>query len=396
MPTIYEAQFRHARRFLDALGQISQDYRNRTIDPATPIKMLELKWGQIVKAFEWAYEARGQIEEAQDICLLFPIVGKDILYIWLNPAEFIRWLEISIDAIRDKKNYNNTICVSDRLGDIFSRFVRYPKESEMDLLLCIGISYKYLGKYDTALEYYENAYFIANKLGSTINKARILNSQALVYKQLGEYKKAKYYIEKAWKMAQKPGLEQLQALVAMDYGIIQFRLGNYEKALELYDLAEELSLRIGDASVLSKVRLNKAKVHEGMGRMDTAFKEYNDSLQTSIKRRDPHGEALAYQNIGIHYYVRELYQQSIEYQEKAVRIAHELGDSLTEGQAYLNICQSWGMLGDKIKAINSGQKAYLCLRSDKSKQSFDALETLNEWISEELSIDEQNNFWNGL
>jgi tetratricopeptide (TPR) repeat protein len=398
MPTYFEAHYQHARRFLEVLRQLSQEYKRSNDDSSQILQTLEQKWGQIVKAFNWSVEASEQEQEAKDICLLFPYVGITILDVWLVPIDFIHWLEKSLKAVQDIKKERKPFEVSNKLGDQFQEYSGKTLGIELDLLLSIGVSYKRMGNYQTALDCYQEAHDVALDLGNTQAKVRILNNQAIVYKQLGDYKKAKYYIEKAWKMVQKPGLDMLmiQGTIAMDFGIVHFHLGNYRKALEFYDIAEKNFLQTGNNQNLNLLKVNKGRVLEQLGETDAAIGENQNALEISVKHGNRRGEAIASLNLGINYYKKRQYQPSIDCQEKTIGIAKELGDNLIEGQGYLNLCQSWRELGDTKRAAEYGQKAYVSLFKDTSQTSVDAREILSELVSDMFSPLEQINFWENL
>ena len=82
--------------------------------------------------------------------------------------------------------------------------------------------------------------------------------------------------------------------------------------------------------------------------------EYHEKVLKIAKEiGDRAGEGRAFGNLGIAYKSLGDYQKAIKYHEKDLKIAKEIGDRAGEGRAYGNIGNPYFSLGDFRKAIKS-------------------------------------------
>ncbi|XP_044172276.1 G-protein-signaling modulator 2-like, partial [Acropora millepora] len=72
------------------------------------------------------------------------------------------------------------------------------------------------------------------------------------------------------------------------------------------------------------------------------------------------GEGTAYGNLGCAYQSLSDYRKAIEYHEKHLEIAKEIGDRAGEGRAYGNLGTAYQSLGDYRKAIEYHEKRLGC------------------------------------
>ena len=80
--------------------------------------------------------------------------------------------------------------------------------------------------------------------------------------------------------------------------------------------------------------------------------EYQEKhLKIAIEIGDRVGEGRAYGNLGVAAIPLYNYQKSIEYHEKRLKIAIEIGDRGGEGRAYGNLGCAYSSLGDYQKSI---------------------------------------------
>ncbi|XP_067046747.1 tetratricopeptide repeat protein 28-like [Acropora muricata] len=95
---------------------------------------------------------------------------------------------------------------------------------------------------------------------------------------------------------------------------------------------------------------------DGHDRVYKAIEYHEKDLKIAKEIGDRAGEGRAYGNLGIVYKSLGDYQKAIEYHEKDLKIAKEIGDRAGEGRAYGNLGIVYKSLGDYQKAIEYHEK----------------------------------------
>ncbi|XP_074627789.1 uncharacterized protein LOC141885815 [Acropora palmata] len=95
---------------------------------------------------------------------------------------------------------------------------------------------------------------------------------------------------------------------------------------------------------------------DGHERVYKAIQYHEKRLKIAKEIGDRAGEGGAYGNLGIAYQSLGDYQKAIEYHEKHLKIAKEIGDRAGEGGAYGNLGIAYQSLGDYQKAIEYHEK----------------------------------------
>ena len=95
---------------------------------------------------------------------------------------------------------------------------------------------------------------------------------------------------------------------------------------------------------------------DGHERVYKAIQYHEKRLKIAKEIGDRAEEGRAYGNLGISYRSLGDYQKAIEYHEKHLKIAKEIGDRAGEGRAYGNLCNAYQSLGDYQKAIEYHEK----------------------------------------
>ncbi|XP_074611125.1 uncharacterized protein LOC141865723 [Acropora palmata] len=95
---------------------------------------------------------------------------------------------------------------------------------------------------------------------------------------------------------------------------------------------------------------------DGHERVYKAIQYHEKHLKIAKEIGDRAGEGRAYGNLGNAYQSLGDYQKAIEYHEKDLKIAKEIGDRAGEGGAYGNLGNAYQSLGDYQKAIEYHEK----------------------------------------
>ena len=88
-----------------------------------------------------------------------------------------------------------------------------------------------------------------------------------------------------------------------------------------------------------------------LGDFQRAIEYYEKYLSIAKDVGDSAGEGKAYRGLGNAYYSLGDVQRAIEYHEKALSIAKDVGDRAGEGRAYCNLGNAHHSLGDFQRVI---------------------------------------------
>jgi tetratricopeptide (TPR) repeat protein len=230
----------------------------------------------------------------------------------------------------------------------------------------IGWSYKDLGDYNKALEYYGKALEIKeSKLGKDHpSTATTYNNIAGVYRAKGYYDKALEYYEKDREISEsKLGKDHPSTATTYNNiaGVYE-DMGDYDKALEYYEMDREISeSKLGKDHLDTATTYNNiAGVYDNMGDYDKALEYYEKALEIRESKlgKDHPSTATTYNNIAGVYDDMDDYDKALEYYEKALEIREsKLGkDHPFTAMTYNNIALVYKAKGDYDKALEYYEK----------------------------------------
>ena len=239
---------------------------------------------------------------------------------WINDAAEYIYLRIG-DYNRALEYYNNALKIREKvLG------TEHP--STATSYNNIGLCYDNLGDYDKALEYYNKALKISEKVLGTEHPftATSYNNIGACYDNLGDYDKALEYYNKALKIRKKVlGTEHPStALSYNNIGACYNSLGDYDKALVYHNKALEIREKVlGAEHPFTATSYNNiGGCYNSLGDYDKALVYLNKALKISEKVLGTEHPSIAfsYNNIGGSYYRLGDYDKALEYLNKALKI----------------------------------------------------------------------------
>ena len=231
----------------------------------------------------------------------------------------------------------------------------------------MALVYDAQGNYEKALEYNKKALAIKEKVLGEAHPsiATTYNNMALVYKTQGNYERALEYYEKDLAISEKV-LGKAHPDTAATYNNmagIYYVQGNYEKALEYNKKALAISEK-----VLGKAHPDTAATYNNMALVYDAQGNYGKALEYNKKalaiREKVLGEAhpdtaTTYNNMALVYYAQGNYGKALEYNEKACAIREKvLGEAHPDTAAtYNNMAEVHRTQGNYERALEYNEKA---------------------------------------
>jgi hypothetical protein len=156
----------------------------------------------------------------------------------------------------------------------------------------------------------------------------------------GRYAEALEAYQKALAIHERIGDQQGIAISYNNIGNIHAAQGRYAEALEAYQKALTIRERIGDQQGIAICYNNIGNIHYAQGRYAEALEAYQKALAIHERINDQEGLALSYDNIGTLYQAQGLYAIARSYFQKALPIAQSLGLQDLLDDIYLHLAQT--------------------------------------------------------
>lgn len=254
--------------------------------------------------------------------------------------------EIDVHLIPSIKNYNNLLHYLIHKGIIYN---------------CIGVSNDILGNTNHALDYNQKALLIweafekntFTKNNSVVlkNKCKTLGNIGIIYDTKGEYDKAIDFYQNAYQLAEETNNEIDAAFVLINLGSLYYQILDYDKGLEYLEKALILTEKLDLQKQKSIVLNNIAAIYIDLEKYDEALEHILNGLEIDQSLNSVLSIAIKMGNIGY------LYTQKKEYilAEKYLLEAQQMSDSM--GNIYLQL-DHHRFLYELYEASEQFNKAY--------------------------------------
>jgi signal transduction histidine kinase len=183
---------------------------------------------------------------------------------------------------------------------------------------------------------YKDGYHLYSSIKDSSGMARALNGMGVMYKKMGQYDSALNCYMQLVGIAEKKGYEQILGLGYVNLGILYQDLLEYENAHYFLDLSIPINEKYRP-DLVAMAWMNKGLIHDDMDEVDSALIRYRQAL--TIYRMLGKKKILAdlYNNFGnLYYHVPDL-DSARHYYTLAKDIYEELGDWYTFCQVYNNL-----------------------------------------------------------
>ncbi|HOJ18060.1 MAG: sensor histidine kinase [Ignavibacteriales bacterium] len=257
-------------------------------------------------------------------------------YVNTSPTNGERWIEEGINYSRSVKD----------------------EKTEADFMLLNGKICLIRSQYRDALDYYQKALLIYNKLKSENEIASCYNEIAYVSNYIGEFQKGLEYSYKAEKLATEIKDQINQADAFNNISISNYLLKDSLKAEQYYKKALALSKQIDYPIGLAAAYVHKSIYLFSAGQFDNGL-EYAFMALDEYKRVDyRRGIAGTLENIALLYRKKKEFTKSLNYHNQSLEIKGQIGDKQGIAATYANIGLIYWDTNDREKAKIYFQKSY--------------------------------------
>lgn len=305
MPSLREAQLRHAVHYETVVGDLNDLYLGGGAALDMRLSRFNQEWLSIQLGWAQAKTLSAEDETAARLCSSYPRVAAALLNMCLPPQERLRWLKVGLECARRLKDRG---AEGRHLGDL-------------------GMAYAALGEKARAVECFVERRRIARETEDRLGEAAALGNLGNIYVSTRNLRRAIEYYEQALaayrgasaRRGEADALSNL-AVALRDSGRIASAVLYHESALAIY---REIGYRRGEGQTLN----NLGVIYRKVGNQQRALKLFGTALLTFREMKDPRGEAFALWNMGMALEKQLDRERAIAHAEAALLIFTRLEDS---------------------------------------------------------------------
>lgn len=168
------------------------------------------------------------------------------------------------------ENYNSALKIREKLGDSQGVFTSMSNLSTM---------FAIKGDYEKAEELLTEGASLLDELGDELSRSKIINKLGVLAEEQGMYKEALTHYQNALSLRMSLDEKWLQAESMNNVGFMFFLLSQLDHAVIYWQQAEKIYQELGDPVGLVQVKQNLAQLQLNKGEIKEAFKLLESSLQ---------------------------------------------------------------------------------------------------------------------
>jgi class 3 adenylate cyclase/Flp pilus assembly protein TadD len=254
---------------------------------------------------------------------------------WANHT--IEYLENQLKTVTGKEKITALNELSEAYWEVSARkSIEYaeqalklaePSKDEVEnanALYNIGVAYRNLSNYDSALEYHLKALKIREEIGNKKDIADSLHQIGIVYDYSNNFNKALEHHNKALEIREEINDEKGIADSLHNIGVIYHLSNRYMKALEYYLKALQIREDMGDKKAIAGSLNNLGVIYKDIVNYPKSLESYLKALEIFEEFGDKYETANILNNIGELYLGLKDYEKALLYLEKGLSIAKEV------------------------------------------------------------------------
>jgi signal transduction histidine kinase/tetratricopeptide (TPR) repeat protein len=163
----------------------------------------------------------------------------------------------------------------------------------------IGVSYRYVSKFETALSISLEALDMFDELGDKSGESQALVSIGAIYYYMGDYDKGLDYFLKGLKVGEEIGNKEAVTYAYNGAGYIYNLFGDFEKGLDFLHQSLKLCREIKNSSLEASILDSIASTYLSNGQLDKAYETYKTCLEFSEQNNVLRNQGYAFSGIGV-------------------------------------------------------------------------------------------------
>lgn len=246
------------------------------------------------------------------------------------------------------------------------------KQQSDDVLAAISSCYYEMDDLPNALSYAKQAEAISKQTNDMESRSRILNTIGNINKELGNFEEATKNYEACFEIGSKTGDYEGMILSTSGRAMIQRHYKNYKAAWSILQKALEYAQEYGAQHFITGVKVNMANIRSDELKLPEAKALYLEALESAEQTTDKKNISLINANIGFLLTEEKNYFESINYLNKALSIASEIGDVALVKEIHGGLYDNYKAMGQPPQALKEhelyAQYSDSILNDDKARE----------------------------
>ncbi|MGO8877882.1 MAG: CHAT domain-containing tetratricopeptide repeat protein [Desulfomonilaceae bacterium] len=208
-----------------------------------------------------------------------------------------------------------------------------------------------------AIEKYEQALTVFQRVGNKKGQAVTTNNLGNLYNSSESYEKAAEYHQKSLAIERQRANPRGEAITLNNLGIVYESWGKKEKAVEFFQNSLHIFRQFQDTSHEAEVLNHLGNVHRSLGQYEKAVEFYQNSLELARHLRNTQDEGIALNNLGIVYKSWGQNEKAVEYYEKSLALDRQFKNPGGEAKVLGNLGLVYHSWGQNEKALEYFQES---------------------------------------
>ncbi len=193
--------------------------------------------------------------------------------------------------------------------------------------LDLGNIHYQLNEWDTALQHYQQARKILERLDDTAGVAAVLGNMGTIFDSKGEWDAALAYYQEAQNTFERLGDASNASGMLSNIGMVMSKKGNWNAALAYYQQAQEQMKQLGDMAGVATTQNNIGSVFAKRGELDAALSHFQQAREIRERLSDIAGVATTLNNIGEVLRQRGQWDEALAHYQEAGKTYERVGDT---------------------------------------------------------------------
>jgi len=241
--------------------------------------------------------------------------------------------------------------------------------SKKEMLIKLGEGASAAGQYQVAINSFEKAFTISQKLKHEDDMVFLASQIGNAYDAMGDLPNALSWYAKTLSLAEPQRHHKNISHIHNNLGNIYLKLESYAKSLDHYQKALEIKERLQDQPGIANALMNLSIYYLKTKNYQKTLEYQLRALDIRTKIKDPNLLAATYNSIGISYRHLQDYPKALDYVQKAIDIYSKTGNQGKLASTYNNLGVIYLFMDDPLKAKSYYQRSYELKKGSADSQS---------------------------
>ncbi|KQC32855.1 hypothetical protein AAU57_05650 [Nonlabens sp. YIK11] len=225
------------------------------------------------------------------------------------------------------------------------------------------------GQYDKAIQSYINARSQYQKLGDSLNVAKINSNLGAVYQTSSRPQEAmKQYIMALKFFESDPQFDPITASTLTNIGVLHNSMANRKQAMEYFKRAERIIDQGNDVIQKANLKMNMGGWYINEKQMDLAKEYLEEARELAIAGNNYTALAAVDQNLGLIATDEKKFEDALVYFTESLSIKQQLGDMNEAATSQVSLATIQTELGNYDAAITNLREAISIFEKNKNEE----------------------------